>query len=103
MAYKMKGFPMTEGSALHQNGKQRKLKKGKLLKSEMEGTHVYDPKEYGATGKEALQEKINDLEDRIEFIQEDIFSDQDGKATAKQNKDIAAMRKRIPELRTQKK
>ena len=74
-------------------GRQGKLKKGKLLKSEMEGTEV--------TGG-SMMEQINDLEDRIGFIKEDIFNQEEG-ATAKQNKDIAAMEKRITKLKEQKK
>ena len=91
MAFKMKGFPMMEGSPLHQ-GRQRKLKKGKLLKTENPDTEV--------TGG-SMMEKINDLEDRIGFIKEDIFN-QKGGATAKQKKDIAAMKKRLAALRKQR-
>ena len=94
MGFKMKGFPMMAGSPLHQ-GRQRKLKKGKTLKTEHKDTYVYKG--------ENFSEKITDLEDRIEFIKEDIFSDQDGKSTNKQSKDIAAMEKRIAKLREQKK
>ena len=71
------------------DGRQGKLKKGKLLKSEMEGTAV--------TGGSKI-EQINDLEDRIGFIKEDIFNQKEG-ATAKQNKDIAAMEKRISKIK----
>ena len=89
MAFKMKGFPMMEGSPLHQ-GRQRKLKKGKTLKTEHEDTWVYKG--------ENFSEKIGDLQDRIGFIKEDIFN-QEGGATAKQNKDIAAMEKRISKIK----
>ena len=70
-------------------GRQGKLKKGKLLKTEHKDTAV--------TGG-SNREKINDLEDRIGFIKEDVFQ-QDSKATAKQKKDIAAMEKRISILK----
>ena len=80
---------MLSKSPFPENGRQGKLKKGKLLKSEMEGTAV--------TGG-SMMEQINDLEDRIEFIKEDIFN-QKGGATAKQKKDMAAMKKRIASLR----
>ena len=93
MAFKMKGFPKHGTSALKANGRQGKLKKGKLLKSEMEGTEV--------TGGSTM-EKIIDLEDRIGFIKEDV-SNQEGGATAKQKKDMAAMENRIAKLREQKK
>ena len=92
MAFKMKGFPMMEGSPLHQ-GRQRKLKKGKTLKTEHEDTWVYKG--------ENFSEKIGDLQDRIGFIKEDIFN-QEGGATAKQNKDIKAMEKRISSLKKQR-
>ena len=68
-------------------GWQRKLKKGKLLKTENPDVAV--------TGG-SIQEQINDLEDRIGFIMEDV---ERGDATNKQNKDIAAMEKRIAKLR----
>ena len=87
MGFKMRGFPMMEGSPLQ--GRQSKLKKGKLLKSEMEGTEV--------TGGSKM-EQINDLEDRIGFIKEDIFN-QEGGATTKQKKDMAAMKKRIAKIK----
>ena len=92
MGFKMKGFPMMAGSPLHQ-GRQRKLKKGKTLKTEHKDTYVYKG--------ENFSEKITDLEDRIEFIKEDIFN-QEGGATNKQNKDIKAMEKRIATLRKQR-
>ena len=70
--------------------RKRKLKKGKLLKSENPDVAV--------TGG-SIQEQINDLEDRIEFIMEDI---ERGTATRQQNKDIKAMEKRIATLRKQR-
>ena len=53
MGFKMKGFPMMAGSPLHQ-GRQRKLKKGKTLKTEHKDTYVYKG--------ENFSEKITDLE-----------------------------------------
>ena len=70
-------------------GRQRKLKKGKLLKTENPDTEV--------TGG-SMVEQITDLEDRIEFIKEDIGNQEEG-ATTKQNKDIAAMEKRISKIK----
>ena len=92
MGFKMKGFPMMAGSPLHQ-GRQRKLKKGKTLKTEHKDTYVYKG--------ENFSEKITDLEDRIEFIKEDIFN-QEGGATAKQKKDLAALKKRLANLKDQR-
>ena len=86
----MKGYPMQSTSALKAVGRQRKLKKGKLLKSENPDVAV--------TGG-SIQEQINDLEDRIEFIMEDV---ERGTATRQQNKDIKAMEKRIATLRKQR-
>ena len=73
--------------------RKRKLKKGKTLKTEHKDTWVYKG--------ENFREKIVDLEDRIGFIKEDIFN-QKGGATAKQNKDIKAMEKRIASLKKQR-
>ena len=83
---------MQSTSALKAVGRQRKLKKGKLLKSENPDVAV--------TGG-SIQEQINDLEDRIEFIKEDIFQ-QDGKATEQQKKDIATLQARLKKLRAKK-
>ena len=93
MAFKMKGFPMMEGSPLHQ-GRQRKLKKGKTLKTEHKDTWVYKG--------ENISEKIVDLEDRIGFIKEDIFNNKEGVNLNKKKKDIAAMEKRIASLKKQR-
>ena len=86
MAFKMKGFPK------HMHGSPMKSGHDKLLKSENPDTEI--------TGGNII-EQINDLEDRIEFIKEDIFN-QEGGATAKQNKDIKAMEKRIASLKKQR-
>ena len=113
MAFKMKGTPYPKksppkhydvkmGAHDHPHGKpdpspakgrKRKLKKGKTLKTEHKDTWVYKG--------ENFREKIVDLEDRIGFIKEDIFN-QKGGATAKQKKDIAAMKKRLAALRKQR-
>ena len=71
-------------------GRQRKLKKGKTLKTEHPDTYVDQ--------KGSMTEQISDLEDRIGFIKEDI-NNQVGGATAKQKKDMAAMEKRISKIR----
>ena len=64
----------------------------KLLKSENPDTEI--------TGGNII-EQINDLEDRIEFIKEDIFQ-QDGKATEQQKKDIATLQARLKKLKAKK-
>ena len=86
MAFKMKGFPK------HMHGSPMKTGHDKLLKSENPATEI--------TGGN-ITEQINDLEDRIEFIKEDIFQ-QDGKATEQQKKDIATLQARLKKLRAKK-
>ena len=81
MAFKMKGF-----SPFTKNGDDPTKK---LLKSEHRGTEI--------TGG-SLREEINDIQDRIEFIQEDIFN-QDGKATSQQKADIAKLKAKLKELK----
>jgi len=61
-----------------------------LQKSEMKGTHV--------TGSKNKAEKITGYEDRLGFIEEDIFN-QDGKATEQQKKDIARLKQAISDIR----
>ena len=86
MAFKMKGFPK------HMHGSPMKTGHDKLLKSENPDTEI--------TGGNII-EQINDLEDRIEFIKEDIFQ-QDGKATEQQKKDIATLQARLKKLKAKK-
>ena len=82
----MKGFPK------HMHGSPMKTGHDKLLKSENPDAEI--------TGGNII-EQINDLEDRIEFIKEDIFQ-QDGKATEQQKKDIATLQARLKKLRAKK-
>ena len=86
MAFKMKGFPK------HTHGSPMKTGHDKLLPSENPDTEI--------TGGN-ITEQIIDLEDRIEFIKEDIFN-QDGKATEQQKKDIATLQARLKKLRAKK-
>ena len=86
MAFKMKGFPK------HMHGSPMKTGHDKLLKSENPYTEI--------TGGN-ITEQIIDLEDRIEFIKEDIFNP-DGKATEQQKKDIATLQARLKKLRAKK-
>ena len=82
----MKGFPK------HMHGSPMKSGHDKLLKSENPDTEI--------TGGN-ITEQIIDLEDRIEFIKEDIFN-QDGKATEQQKKDIATLQAMLKKLRAKK-
>ena len=74
-------------------GRQRKLKKGKTLKTEHPDTYVDQ--------KGSMTEQISDLEDRIGFIKEDI-SNQDGKATKQQKVDLKLLNKKLKELKAKK-
>ena len=62
------------------------IPRGKKRKSEHDATWIYSGKDVG--------EIINDLEDRIEFINEDIWN-QDGIATDKQKKDLNSLNKEL--------
>ena len=86
MAFKMKGFPK------HMHGSPMKSGHDKLLKSENPDTEI--------TGGNII-EQINDLEDRIEFIKEDIFNT--GKTTPQQSKDIAKLKQELQVLRSNSK
>ena len=94
MGFKMGGWSAFTKTIAKEKDVEKEQGTG-LLPSEMEGTNTYKGDD--------IREKLVDVEDRIEFIKEDIFSDQDGKSTNKQSKDIAAMEKRIAKLRAQKK
>jgi|TARA_R110002012_G_scaffold3033_2_gene14291 uncharacterized protein YdcH (DUF465 family) len=102
--YKMKGFSGFKSSPAKQEGPIDEKQIG-LQKGEMEGTWVYgrgyDDEE---TGKYSLRksERMNDLEDRIEFLTSDIEggSDRPGqnvsdmkKAKAKLEQELAILRK----------
>jgi hypothetical protein len=79
MAYKMNGFGGFGNSPVKQ-----------LLPGEHKDTWVYEG--------EDKREKIIDLEDRIEFINEDIFN-QDGKVTDTQKSTLSELKKRLSTLR----
>ena len=64
--------------------------RARLLPSEHPDTYVYDGTD--------TREKIIDLEDRIEFINEDIFN-QEGGATEQQKQDLATLRAELAKLR----
>ena len=84
MAFKMRGF-----SPFTKNGDDT----DKLLKSEHKGTVI--------TGGN-LREEITDIEDRISFIEEDIFN-QDGKTTPQQRTDLAKLDQKLRALKKKRK
>ena len=96
--YKQKPFSGYHGSAFNKNG-DKETKEDRLTKSmplregEMEGTWIPE-------GKQSNRELISDLEDRIEFMNEDVHSGI--KTRAEANKTIAKLRKRIGYLRQNK-
>tara|TARA_R110002124_G_scaffold39860_1_gene125552 strand:+ start:134 stop:499 length:366 start_codon:yes stop_codon:yes gene_type:complete len=82
-----------KSSALQMNGDKKKgilTPKSKKRSSEHEAVSVYK-----GTDK---YEKIADLEDRIEFIKEDIFNNSD-KATSEQSKSLASLEKELSMIR----
>lgn len=85
---------LTTGSPLKKNGKQSKddrLNKAMpLVKGEMEGTYIPE-------GKRSKQELIDDLQDRIGFMNEDVNNGT--KTRAEANKVIKELRKRIGYLK----
>ncbi len=83
MAFKMRGF-----SAFTKKTDPEK----QLLESEHKDTEI--------TGGN-LQAKINDIEDRISFIEEDI-SNQDGKMTSTQRTNLATLDQKLRELKKRK-
>ena len=86
MAFKMKRFPKIGNPK--DFARQQKLKAGKTLKSEHPDVAV--------TG-ETRDLKIDDLNDRIEFIKETAFNE-DRDLTNAEKADIASMKKRIKNL-----
>ena len=95
MAFKMRGFPMIQGSSPVKQNK-------KVQGPKTEGNVKLQPSENkdvaltGGKGK-STSEKIADYEDRIEFIKEDIFNA--GKATPQQNKDLAKLEQELAILK----
>ena len=100
MSYKMKGSQFYGKSPFKQEGPIDEKQIG-LQKSEMEGTWVYDPKKDKTGDKKFVKsERIIDLEDRIGFINEDIFN-QD-KATPQQTSDKKKLKQELDILRKRK-
>tara|TARA_Y100000004_G_C8766349_1_gene348799 strand:- start:370 stop:651 length:282 start_codon:yes stop_codon:yes gene_type:complete len=90
MAFKMKGMSFGN-SPVKQKGPLSKSNIG-LLETENKDTYVYDGSD--------LRERINDYEDRIEFIKEDIFNTD--KTTPQQKKDLAKLNQELAILRKRK-
>ena len=86
MAYKMKGFGGFGNSPAKQKGKIL-TPKSKLRKSEHEDTWI-------ARGA-SKSGKINDLQDRIEFL----TSDMQENPTPQQKKDLASLRRELSMIR----
>ena len=93
MAYKMNGFSGFGNSPAKQKKDKILTPDSKLRKSENPDTWVYKGM--------SKQEKINDLEDRIEFLQGDIEGggaqpEQDPK---KMSKDLASLKRELSTIR----
>ena len=91
MAFKMRGFSAFTKKTDGKETKEDRLNRAKpLVKGEMEGTYI--PK-----GKQSKQELISDLEDRIEFMNEDVNNGT--KTRAEANKVIRQLRQRLGYLK----
>ena len=87
----MKGFsPFTKKTDGKETKGDRLNKAMPLVKGEMEGTHI--PK-----GNQSKQELVSDLEDRIEFMNEDVHNGT--KTRAEADKVIRELRKRLGYLK----
>ena len=92
MAFKMAGF-----SAFTKQTRQGKISyeaekmETELLPSEMKGTYIYKGDD--------IREKLHGVEDRIEFINEDISNNPP--ATEQQRKDLANLHQQSVKLRKQ--
>jgi len=91
MAFKMSGFSGFKKQTMQGKPSYENKKKSKLLPSEMEGTFV-------VPDNDTLNEKINNIQDRIEFISEDISNSGD-RATKQQREDLAALHQQHLKLR----
>ena len=93
MAFKMSGFSGFKKQTMQGKPSYENKKKSKLLPSEMEGTFV-------GSDDDKLGEQIDIIQDRIEFISQDIQNSGD-RATEQQRKDLAALHQKHLELRRQ--
>ena len=91
MAFKMKGFGGFKKSMAKQEGPVDE-KQTKLQPSENKATYVTEDK--------SKRERVIGLEDRIEFINEDIFNS--GETTPQQKKDLAKLKQELAVLRKTK-
>ena len=98
MAFKMKGMNHGEGTGSAFT-KDKETKEDRLTKS-MKLQKQEDPDTWTPEGKQPMNELIGDLEDRIEFLGEDVNA---GRKTQKEvNPAIRKLRKRIAYLRQNK-
>ena len=95
MAFKMRGFSAYTKQTMQGKPSYEDDKKSKLLASE-------DPATELTTKNDRIQEQIVNLEQRIEFIGEDINSSGD-RATKQQRDDLANLHKQLVALRKQQK
>ena len=93
MAFKMAGFSGFKKQTMQGKPSYENKKESKLLPSEMEGTFV-------VPDNDKLIEQIDNIQDRIEFISEDISNSGD-RATEQQRKDLAALHQKHLKLRRQ--
>ena len=94
MAFKMSGFSGFKKQTMQGKPSYENKKKSKLLPSEMEGTFV-------VPDNDKLIEQIDNIQDRIEFISQDIQNNQGDRATEQQRKDLAALHQQHLKLRRQ--
>tara|TARA_Y100001972_G_scaffold90065_1_gene110245 strand:- start:218 stop:517 length:300 start_codon:yes stop_codon:yes gene_type:complete len=92
MAFKMRGFSGFKKQTMQGKPSYENKKESKLLPSEMEGTFV-------VPDNDTLNEKINNIQDRIEFISQDIQNNQGDRATKQQREDLAALHQQHLKLR----
>tara|TARA_R110002020_G_scaffold469070_1_gene693796 strand:+ start:7 stop:294 length:288 start_codon:yes stop_codon:yes gene_type:complete len=95
MAFKMAGFSAFTKQTMQGKPSHEDDKKSKLLPSE-------DPATELTTENDRIQEQIVNLEQRIEFIGEDINSS-GNKVTKQQRNDLSNLRKQLAALRKQQK
>tara|TARA_R100000995_G_scaffold83938_1_gene61171 strand:- start:357 stop:653 length:297 start_codon:yes stop_codon:yes gene_type:complete len=91
MAFKMSGFSGFKKQTMQGKPSYENKKESKLLPSEMEGTFV-------VPDNDKLIEQIDNIQDRIEFISEDISNSGD-RATKQQREDLAALHQQHLKLR----
>tara|TARA_B100000902_G_C26824534_1_gene675669 strand:+ start:35 stop:325 length:291 start_codon:yes stop_codon:yes gene_type:complete len=95
MAFKMNGFSAFTKKEEKVIRKKSDVENVPLLEGEDPDTNIYKGDVYS--------EKIGDVEDRIEFIEQDIELRQDGKMKPEQRSALATLDQKLRELRKSKK